>query len=198
MTETIGGFFSGGAKGVTWPDMPPASVTGIIDVVHPPEAVLDPKDGKDTGKKQIRIVLKTDLRDPTIEEDDGRRTLYVKSYMRGAVGDALRKAGVKEPEIGGRLTVSFVRTEPPERPGLSASKHFEAQYVPAAQASAGQHLSNGGQTASPGTVPGSPQYQAAPLGPNRPSTISEAAWAQMDASTRQAVAASMGSDGPPF
>lgn len=178
MTQSIGGFFSGGAKGITWPDEPPASVTGTIEAVHPPEEILDPKDDKPTGKYQIRIVLATDQRDSTIEDDDGRRTLYVKSWMRGAVGDALRKAGAKEPQVGARLTVTFTHTQPPDRPGLSKSKHYVAEYVPAANAAAGQFL-NGGE---PPTSNGS-------TGPQRPTSIPEAAWAAMDPATKATVAA---------
>lgn len=193
MTQSsIGGFFSGGAKGITWPENPPATVTGTIESVHPPEEILDPKDQKPTGKSQVRIVLNTSLRDPEIDDDDGRRTLYVKSWMRGAIGDALRKAGIKEPEVGAQLTVTFTHTEPPERPGLSASKHFTASYVPAANAAAGEFLTATGNDTPP-----------APVSPQRPASITEAAWAQMTPDVQAAVAKSMSgmvaaSNEPPF
>jgi len=184
MTQSISGFFSGGAKGITWPDEPPASVTGTIEQVFPPEEILDPKDSKPTGKYQVRIMLQTDLRSDDIDDDDGRRTLYVKSWMRGAVAEALRKAGVKEPEIGGILTVTFDHTEPPERAGLSKSKHFTATYVPAASAATGQFF-NGNDSVG---VTSEPQ---------RPASIDAKAWAEMDASTKAAVATTM-SNLPPF
>lgn len=190
MTQSIGDFFSGGAKGITWPDEPPASVTGAITAVYPPEEILDPKDSKPTGKYQIRIMLQTDLRDPEIDDDDGRRTLYVKSWMRGAVGDALRKAGAKQPEIGATLTVKFVRTEAAERPGLSKSKHYEATYVPAASAAAGQFLDGNGTSAATSEPP-----------PQRPPSITEGSWAAMDPATQKAVVRTMApvSGGePPF
>ena len=130
--NAVASFFTGGGKGITWPDQPPKTVSGTITMVHPPEPVMDPKTGQPTDKQQIRIELATNERNPEIEFDDGSRTLYVKSYMRGAIGDALKKIGEKEPKIGGTLTVTFVRLEPPERPGLSPSKHFEAVYQPPA------------------------------------------------------------------
>jgi hypothetical protein len=121
--------------------------------------------------------------------------------MRGALGDALRKAGVREPEIGGKLTVTFTHSEPPDRPGLSASKHFKAEYVPASPAAAGSFFGNGdGVSGQTGTVlDGVQQQVVAP--PVRPPAISEAAWNAMDDNTRRAVAKTMSvpaDDGPPF
>lgn len=207
MTQSsIGGFFTGGGKGITWPDEPGKDggrtmVTGTITAIHPPEEIMSiatpTRPSEPTGKFQVRIELDTDERDPEAEYDDGARTLYVKSFLRGAVGDALRKAGEKEPKIGGKLTVRFVRTEPPERPGLSASKHFEAEYAP--PSTTGGFFSNGGQSASH-----APQQQTVMQPPPqlvKPPGITDAAWEAMDSTTKQAVAntmASMSSNEPPF
>lgn len=179
MSDSISGFFSGGGKGITWPSDPPKTVSGVITVVHPPEEVLDPKDGRPTGRKQIRIGLQTDERDPSDPDDDGSRTLYVKSYLRGAIGDALRKAGERNgPQVGAKLTVTFVRTEAPDRPGLSPSKHFECVYEKGA-GGGGTDYYSGGAAASSGSEP------------IKPAGISDSAWAAMDASTKASVAASM-------
>lgn len=54
--------------------------------------------------------LQTEERDPSIEDDDGIRSLYVdKRNMRAAIADALREAGVKRGESvqGGTLKVRF-------------------------------------------------------------------------------------------
>lgn len=190
MTQSSDGFFSGGAKGITWPDEPPASVTGTIEAVFPKEEILDPKDQKPTGKFQKRIILQTDLRDRDIDDDDGRRTLYVKSWMRGAVAEALRKAGVKEPEIGAKLTVVFDHTEPPDRPGLSASKHFKAEYTSPASTFFNSD-------APAGTSNGEPQ---------RPEAFDAATWATLPLETKKQIATTMSvlpgarpkDDEPPF
>lgn len=183
---TLGGFFGGG-KGISWPDQPPKTISGTITAVHPPEPVNDPKTGKPTDRMQVRIELDTDERDPDAGGfDDGARTLYVKSYMRSAIGDALRRAGVKEPAIGGKLTVTFVRTEPADRPGLSPSKHFEATYAPPASGVA-QHFGT--------ATPAAPAAPAAPA-PVKPAAISDVAWAAMDAATRATVSATMGAAAP--
>lgn len=182
---TIGGFFTGGGKGITWPDTPGAPgpdglpgrtmVTGTITAVHPAEEIMDPKDQKPTGRFQVRIELMTAERDPQADFDDGARTLYVKSYMRGAIGDALRRQGLKEPKIGGTLTVTFIKTEPPERPGLSPSKHFEATYQPPTASTAGYFNGQGQQAppqpqsgyaqVAPQPVPAPGQYTQAPPQP---------------------------------
>jgi hypothetical protein len=194
MTQsTIGGFFTGGGKGITWPDEPGKSVTGTITAVHEPEAVLDPKTGQPTDRQQVRMELQTDERDPEADFDDGQRTLYVKSYMRGAIGDALRRAGAREPKIGGKLTVTFVRTEPPERPGLSASKHFEAVYEP--PSTTGSFFGNGDNSAAPSQPP------AAQALPPKPAAIAQEAWNAMPDNVKRSVAATMGAmatDEPPF
>ena len=187
---TLGGFFGGG-KGITWPDQPPKTITGIITAVHAPEPVQDPKTGKPTERMQVRIELDTNERDPESQFDDGARTLYVKSYMRGAVGDALRRAGVREPAIGGTLTVTFVRTEPADRPGLSPSKHFEASYQPPSKGVA-EHFGATNGNAAPAAAPAAPA-------PVKPASISDVAWAAMDDATKATVSATMAATAtPPF
>lgn len=188
---SLGGFFGGG-KGITWPDSPPKTITGKITLVHPPEPVNDPKTGQPTDRKQVRIELETTERDPEQQFDDGARTLYVKSYMRSAIGDALRRAGAKEPEVGGTLTVTFVRTEPADRPGLSPSKHFEAVYTPPSKGVA-EHFGTG--------APAAPAAAAVPTAgpaPVKPAAISDAAWASMDDATKATVSATMAAAAAPF
>jgi hypothetical protein len=178
---TLGGFFGGG-KGITWPDQPPKTITGTITTVHPPEPVNDPKTGLPTDRKQVRIELETTERDSDQQFDDGARTLYVKSYMRSAIGDALRRAGAKEPEVGGTLTVTFVRTEAADRPGLSPSKHFEAVYAPPSKGVA-EHFGTATPVAAPAPTPAS--------APVKPASISDVAWAAMDEATKVTVASTM-------
>jgi len=186
---TLGGFFGGG-KGITWPDQPPKTVSGTITCVHPPEPVNDPKTGLPTDRKQVRIELETTERDADQQFDDGARTLYVKSYIRSAIGDALRRAGAKEPEVGGTLTVTFVRTEPADRPGLSPSKHFEAVYSPPSKGVA-EHF---GTAAAPGPAPAAPAAAV----PVKPASISDVAWAAMDDATKATVSATMAAATAPF
>lgn len=162
--NAVASFFTGGGKGITWPDQPPKTISGTITMVHPPEPVMDPKTGQPTDKQQIRIELTTNERNPEIEFDDGGRTLYVKSYMRGAIGDALKKVGEKEPKVGGTLQVTFTHLEPPERPGLSPSKHFDVQYQ--APAVTGDFF--GGQNGAPQQAPPQQYAQGGYVAPQQP------------------------------
>lgn len=199
MTQSSDGFFSGGAKGITWPDEPPASVTGTIEAIFPKEEIMTiatpTTPSVPTGKFQKRIILQTDLRDRDIDDDDGRRTLYVKSWMRGAIAEALRKAGAKEPEIGAKLTVILDHTEPPSGPGLSKSKHFKAEYTSPASTFFSGDIP--GTVGSAGTSNGEPQ---------RPEAFDAATWATLPLETKKQIATTMSvlpgarpkDDEPPF
>lgn len=78
---------------------------------------------------QAVITLQTDQRDPSIEDDDGRRKVYVKGQMTQALRDALRAAGSKV-EIGGTLAVQFVDQENTGKG--NPKKIYRAQYKPGA------------------------------------------------------------------
>jgi hypothetical protein len=86
--------------------------------------ILD-KEGKQ--KKQMRVVLQTKLSgwdkcskvpvDPDdnprpASEDDGKRAIYVKGWMTGAIADALRKAGATGLRPGGKLAVKVTELVP--------------------------------------------------------------------------------------
>lgn len=184
-TGTVSGFFSGGGKTAKFPSIG-TSVAGTITAVHPPEPQRDFQTQQEIpGKTQVRIELQTEQRDPEIEFDDGSRTLYVKGWMTGAIGDALRKAGKKEPEIGGTLTVTYTGDGAPSRPGFSGPKQFTATYAPPAS-STGQFFGGGQQEAAqPAASPNAPIPDTPPPG------IDPTAWASMPPDAKQAIANTM-------
>ena len=105
-------------------------------------------DDRGNVKQQLQVILQTPLRNwqgvakiPADQEtgqpqppstDDGRRAIYVKGWMIGAVGDAVEKAtGLRAaPQVGGRLAVRFAKTQPPRSGRGQDMKLYEAVYVP--------------------------------------------------------------------
>jgi hypothetical protein len=180
-TTTDAFFNSGGGKTAKFPNVGD-EIEGEITFISDPEPqtkmgtdeiVVDKRTGQ--PKLQVRVGLATSQRDADDEDDDGSRTVYVKGWMRGAIGDALRKAGAKSLAVGGRLKVIHTGTKPSEI-GLNPTKLYEAVYVPPSATS--DFFSNGSSTPAAPDVPE----------PKKPEAISQAAWDQMDAATKKQLA----------
>jgi len=97
---------------------------------NPPEPIMG-KDGV-TPLMELKVILQTDLRNwdkcakvPTGEdkkplpesEDDGRRAIYVRGWMTGAIGDAVVAATGKKgaPKVGGKLGVKLIELVPTDK-----------------------------------------------------------------------------------
>lgn len=81
----------------------------------------------------LYVDLATDLRDPSIQDDDGTRRLYIEGrYLKGDIRDAVRAAGAPGLEVGATLTVSFTHREDPQ--DKRSRKFWSARYVPAGNA----------------------------------------------------------------
>lgn len=90
------------------------------------------KDGN--PQMQLIVTVQTDQRDPQIDEDDGRRRLYVKGALKNAVADAVRAAGARGLEVGGHLTVTYTHDGQATQRGMNPPKQYTAQYTAAAVA----------------------------------------------------------------
>lgn len=133
----------------------------------------------------VYVDVQTDVRDPSIEGDDGVRRMYIEGSLktdqyvsrRGAVVDAVRKVGAAAPAQGGRLFLAWtheVDTGAPS-PAQSWQGHYDA---PAAGT-----LMGPGQTApvqqqaapqvQPQYAPQQPQY-AAPAAPMQAQQLMQA------------------------
>lgn len=105
------------------------------------------EDGKpmywDNGepRNMLVVILQTTLHDD--EEDDGERSIYFRggnfTIAEGegassltALRDALKRAGVKELEVGGMLKVRYSGHGPGKR-GFNAAKLYRAAYKPPAK-----------------------------------------------------------------
>lgn len=131
---------------------PGDSVTGVIEKIETTQVndfqTKQPafwNDGR--PKEQIHVIIQTQLRDPSVEEDDGRRSLWVKGWgiQLKAFRDACRQAGVKIPKPGDTITDRFVglgqRGDAPQPP-----KVFEFHIEPASSVNS---LVNGSQPRHP-------------------------------------------------
>lgn len=84
-------------------------------------------------RQQIKVILDTDQRDPADAYDDGQRALYIKSGLMKAVRTAIRAAGAKGMEVGGKLTVKYVGDGEPPKRGMNPPKQYSVVYeAPAA------------------------------------------------------------------
>ncbi len=131
---------------------PGDTVTGVIEKIETTQVndfqTKQPafwNDGR--PKEQIHVIIQTQLRDPSVEDDDGRRSLWVKGWgiQLKAFRDACRQAGVKIPKPGDTITERFVglgqRGDAPQPP-----KVFEFHIEPASSVNS---LVNGSQPQQP-------------------------------------------------
>lgn len=139
-------------------------VTGVISSTPEVKQQTDPQTGKPTfwdngdPKMQLIVVLSTDQRDADNDEDDGTRRIYVKGKLQYAVRDAVKLAGAKGLEVGGRLTITHTGLGDAPFKGASRAKLYSAEYV-----SAGNVALNAPEpTASPAQAYAPPVQQAAP------------------------------------
>lgn len=131
---------------------PGDSVTGVIEKIETTQVndfqTKQPafwNDGR--PKEQIHVIIQTQLRDPSVDDDDGRRSLWIKGWgiQIKAFREACRQAGVKIPKPGDTITERFVglgqRGDAPQPP-----KVFEFHIEPASSVNS---LVNGSQPRQP-------------------------------------------------
>lgn len=131
---------------------PGDTVTGVIEKIETTQVndfqTKQPafwNDGR--PKEQIHVIIQTQLRDPSVDDDDGRRSLWIKGWgiQLKAFRDACRQAGVKIPKPGDTITERFVglgqRGDAPQPP-----KVFEFHIEPASSVNS---LVNGSQPQQP-------------------------------------------------
>ena len=131
---------------------PGDSVAGVIEKIETTQVndfqTKQPaywNDGR--PKEQIHVIIQTQLRDPSVDDDDGRRSLWIKGWgiQLKAFREACRQAGVKIPKPGDTITERFVgldqRGDAPQPP-----KVFEFHIEPASSVNS---LVNGSQPQQP-------------------------------------------------
>lgn len=94
----------------------------------------------DDGRPKMNLIvtLQTELRDPNVEGDDGRRRIFAlqPSEMLRAIAAVTVEDG-KQLAIGGRLAVQWIGERPHEKAGFNPVKLYKAAYsAPTANAAA--------------------------------------------------------------
>lgn len=159
MTTNPDEFLFGSAAPTVKFDTPGVTVTGRI-VDRKVNQQTDFKTGElltwpsGDPRMQLIVTLQTDQRDPSVDDDDGRRRLFVKGKrLTEAVRDAVKAAGVKKLEDGGTLTVTYVRDGVPENKGISPPKEYTASYQPPAVDATSDYLGTAQPTQTPQPAP---------------------------------------------
>lgn len=131
---------------------PGDTVTGVIEKIETTQVndfqTKQPafwNDGR--PKEQIHVIIQTQLRDPSVDDDDGRRSLWVKGWgiQLKAFREACMQAGVKIPKPGDTITETYIglgeRGNAPQPPKVFSFRIEPANGV--------NNLLNGGQPQQP-------------------------------------------------
>lgn len=153
-------------------EQPGTSISGIIENVTANQIrdfqSRQPKffdDGQ--PQMQVLVTINTGVTDPMVEDDDGRRTVYIKGFglQRRAWLQALHNAGLRkaaEVRPGDRFTATFTGFGE-AKPGMNAPKLFE--YVIEHQSPADLAMNQPQQPGMQQAQPAYPQQQYAPQQP---------------------------------
>lgn len=131
---------------------PGDTVTGVIEKIETTQVndfqTKQPaywNDGR--PKEQIHVIIQTQLRDPSVDDDDGRRSLWIKGWgiQLKAFREACMQAGVKTPKPGDTITETYIglgeRGNAPQLPKVFSFRIEPANGV--------NNLLNGGQPQQP-------------------------------------------------
>lgn len=130
-------FFGGGAKSASFKGQPGITWAGVIDRIGSKVqkreytgdgslGALKCYPGTSDPIWQLPVTILTDVRDPAVPNDDGRRTIYFEGTKRKALQEALRAAGLRGPVLGDYLALQFYATE--QGKGEQPKKLYRAQY----------------------------------------------------------------------
>jgi hypothetical protein len=137
--STAADFFGGNAKSASFDGQPGIKWFGIVDRIGAPIQATEyvrPGSGL-IGKPQfypsgdpvmqLPITLLTDVRDPSIPSDDGRRTIYFEGEKRKALKTALRQVGAREPILGDWMSLEYYADQ--QGQGANPKKLYRSEYA---------------------------------------------------------------------
>lgn len=79
------------------------------------------------GNPRMQLVLTLITEDRIDEDDDGFRKVYVKNQMAQALGFAIRQAGAKQLEDGGKVLIKY-ESNGEAAPGMNPPKVYKVRY----------------------------------------------------------------------
>jgi hypothetical protein len=124
-------------------------------------------------RQQIIYTLQTELRDPEIEDDDGKRRVFAKWAIQKAISTCLAEMGLARQGLqeGGTLTITHNATQKASQRGYSDIKLYEAAYVPPPARSLPSDTSGGeAKKASSGEFASDAHAMAFSIRKNKPET----------------------------
>ena len=136
-------------------------------------------------KMMLPVTVATELRDPSISDDDGHRTFWVSGNLKKAIGSALRQAGAKL-AVGGVLQVTFTGYGEAKSKGYNAPREWVAVYTPPAPG-AGFFEEPAASIGAPAPVAAPNPGPAPAVAPAVPPGVDPQQWAAFQA-TQQAAA----------
>jgi hypothetical protein len=115
---------------------PGTTVSGTVTDRPTQSQQTDPKDGSlqtwDNGQPKLQLIVKLQTGNPDLNDpdDDGVRALYVKGKnLTAAVRDAVKAAGAKSLEVGGKLSVTYTGDGEKTNKAFNPPKEYSATYA---------------------------------------------------------------------
>lgn len=85
----------------------------------------------DDGSVRLQAILTLQtLGEPETADDDLQRRLFVKGTMVRPFREAMRRAHVRGPRVGGYISVTFTGETKPTKKGMNPAKEFSVAYTP--------------------------------------------------------------------
>lgn len=160
-TPTVDGYLSGGAPAAKWPKVGSTFGGTVLDFSMQQQMDYDTNEPLmwDAASKskvvqskapataaplyQLEITVQGPATGITwkglqntpvdLKDDDGKRRLFVRAALRGALMDALRNAGGSKLEIGGRIDITRTADKEASNPKYQDAHQYEAVWTPAGQ-----------------------------------------------------------------
>jgi hypothetical protein len=107
------------------------------------------------------VTIQTTLRDPSVQGDDGQRSVWIKGkHMTDAVKEGIRNGGAARRglEVGGWFSMTYTHSDPePEFEGGTPAKNYEVEYrTPENNGAEGARAASQAAQDAPLVAPGTP------------------------------------------